>query len=111
MYKTIIALLFSLMIGFTGSTYSADSKPVSPIKFCTLQADVQFNIANARSINPPAEIAEMMWVMFDNKKISLLQLATSLTWVIEIYSSSLPAEEIKTQAYNNCMTVLGQKQV
>ena len=111
MNKPITALLFSLFIGFSGSTYSADSKPLSPQKFCAFQANTQLRIAEARSSMSPATLAEAMWNMFDEKKISATQLATALTWIIEIYSSPMSPQDIHDTVYKECMATIGKDEI
>lgn len=111
MYKLITVLLFSLMLGFTGSTHSADGKPLSPQKECGAVADLQYRIAQARDSIPAVQLAEVLWKMFGDKKISPGQLATVLTYIIAIYSSPLPAQDIRDQVYDNCMTTTGKNEV
>ena len=111
MNKILTVLLFSIMLGFSGCTYSASDKPLSPQKMCVAQANVQFEIAKARSSVSPVEIAMAMWESYDSKTISELQLATALTWVINIYSSPVDPGTIKEQAYNECMKTTGKSEV
>ena len=111
MNKLIKVLFFSLILGFTGSTYSADSKPASPQKECTLQAEFNHKIALARDSVPPVQLAEVMWEMYEKGKISAIQLAAALASIIDIYSSPMTAQDIRDQVYSACMASTGKDEV
>lgn len=111
MNKLIAVLLFSLMIGFTGSTYSADGKPPSPQKECVLQGELHYKIAQARSTTTPSQLASDMWGIYEARKITAIQLAATLATIIDIYSSPLSAQEIRDSVYKECMTTIGKNEV
>ena len=111
MYKLITVLLFSLMLGFTGSTYSADGTPLSPQKECLFQAEFNYKIAEARDTTSPVQLSEVMWKMYEAKKITAIQLATALATIIDVYSSPLSAQDIRDQVYKECGATTGKNEV